>query len=303
MPTPRDAGPGPESTVGFWSAYQPGLKWLEAPDHASVTPEAYAAIRSDRYHRESHLENVAGFGDHAGQTMAEIGCGVGTDGSRFLEGGARYLGVDQSGVAVQTARETFDMLGLGGGVVQGYATALPLRSGAVDFVYSNGVLHHIPHTDAAVREIHRVLRPGGHCLVMLYHRSSFNYRFNILLLRRVGALLLLVPGGSHLVSRLTGEPVQILDQHRALLRRHGSSYLTDRQLFLSNNTDGPGNPLSKVYSAREARALFAAFRKVDIEVHYLNLRTLPFLDRFLSPAFKERLARRWGWHLYVRATR
>jgi len=303
MPTPRDAGPGPESTVGFWSAYQPGLKWLEAPDRASVTPEAYAAIRSDRYHRESHLENVAGFGDHAGQTMAEIGCGVGTDGSRFLEGGARYLGVDQSGVAVQTARETFDMLGLGGGVVQGYATALPLRSGAVDFVYSNGVLHHIPHTDAAVREIHRVLRPGGHCLVMLYHRSSFNYRFNILLLRRVGALLLLVPGGSHLVSRLTGEPVQILDQHRALLRRHGSSYLTDRQLFLSNNTDGPGNPLSKVYSAREARALFAAFRKVDIEVHYLNLRTLPFLDRFLSPAFKERLARRWGWHLYVRATR
>ena len=29
----------------------------------------------------------------------------------------------------------------------------------------------------------------------------------------------------------------------------------------------------------------------------------PFLDRALSPALKERLARRWGWHLYVRATR
>jgi SAM-dependent methyltransferase len=303
MSASRDKGPDSESTVRYWSAYQPGLKWLEAPDRASVTPEAYAAIRSDRYSRESHLENVAGFGDHAGQTMAEIGCGVGTDGSRFLEGGARYLGVDQSGVAVQTARKTFDMLGLGGVVVQGYATALPLRTEAVDFVYSNGVLHHIPHTDVAVREIHRVLRPGGHCLVMLYHRSSFNYRFNILVLRRVGALLLLVPGGSRLVSRLTREPVQTLDQHRALLRRHGSSYLTDRQLFLSNNTDGPGNPLSKVYSAREARALFAAFRKVEIEVHYLNLRTLPFLDRVLSPAFKERLARRWGWHLYVRATR
>jgi len=302
MPKPRDAARAPKSTVGFWSAYQPGLKWLEEPDRASVTPEAHAAIRSERYRRESHLENVAGFGDHAGQTMVEVGCGVGTDGSRFLEGGARYLGVDQSGVAVQTARETFNVLGLGGVVVLGYATALPLRSEAVDFVYSNGVLHHIPNTDAAVREIHRILRPGGHCLVMLYHRSSFNYRFNILVLRRVGALLLLVPGGSRLVSRLTGEPVELLDQHRALLRRHGSSYLTDRQLFLSNNTDGPGNPLSKVYSAREARTLFAAFRNVETEVHYLNLRTLPFLDRALSPAFKERLARRWGWHLYVRAT-
>jgi SAM-dependent methyltransferase len=269
----------------------------------SVTPEAYAVIRSDRYRRESHLENVAGFGDHAGQTIAEIGCGVGTDGSRFLEGGARYLGVDQSGVAVRTARETFNMLGLGGVVVQGDATVLPFRSEAVDFVYSNGVLHHIPDTDAAVREIHRVLRPGGQCLVMLYHRSSFNYRFNILVLRRIGALLLLVPGGSRLVSRLTGEPVEILDQHRALLRQHGSSYLTDCQLFLSNNTDGPGNPLSKVYSAREARALFAAFSKVEIEAHYLNLRTLPLLDRVLSSELKEGLAKRWGWHVYVRATR
>jgi SAM-dependent methyltransferase len=294
---------GPESTVEFWSAHQPGLKWLEASDRVFVTPEAYAAIRSDRYRRESHLESVAAFGDHAGQTIAEIGCGVGTDGSRFLEGGARYLGVDQSSVAVRTARATFDMLGLGGLVVQGDATTLPLPSGAVDFVYSNGVLHHIPDTGAAVREIHRVLRPGGQCLVMLYHRSSFNYRFNILVLRRIGALLLLVPGGLRLVSRLTGEPVEVLDQHRALLRQHGSSYLTDHQLFLNNNTDGPGNPLSKVYSARDARALFAGFGTVETEVHYLNLRTLPFLDRVLGPAIKEGLAGRWGWHLYVRATR
>lgn len=293
----------PRSTVGFWSANQPGLKWLEEPARASVTPEAYAAIRSDRYRRESHLEQVAGFDQHAGQTMVEVGCGVGTDGSRFLEGSARYVGVDQSGVALRMARETFELLGLRGLVVQGDATGLPFATGTVDFAYSNGVIHHIPDTEAAVREIHRVLRPGGQCLVMVYHRSSFNYRFNILVLRRLGAFLLLVPGGSRVVSRLTGEPVEILKQHRALLRRHGMSYLTDRQLFLSNNTDGPGNPLSKVYSAREARDLFASFSKVEIQVHYLNLRTLPFLDRVLSPALKERLAGRWGWHLYVRATR
>jgi SAM-dependent methyltransferase len=303
MSRSHDGRPGSESTVEFWSANQPGLKWLEASDRVSVTPEAYAAIRSDRYRREAHLEHVVGFGDHAGRTVAEVGCGVGTDGSRFLEGGARYLGVDQSGVAVRTARATFDLLGLGGLAVQGDATALPLQSEAVDFVYSNGVLHHIPDTEAAVREIHRVLRPGGQCLVMLYHRSSFNYRFTILVLRRIGALLLLVPGGPRLVSRLTGEPVEVLDQHRALLRQHGSSYLSDRQLFLSNNTDGPGNPVSKVYSAREARALFAGFSQIQTEVHYLNLRTLPFLDRLLGPAVKQGLARRWGWHLYVRATR
>jgi len=246
---------------------------------------------------------IAGFTDHGGNVVVEVGCGIGIDGSRFLEGGAHYVGIDQSDVAVQTARRSFDMLGLKGAVVQGDATGLPIASASVDFVYSNGVLHHIPDTAGAVREIHRILRPGGRCLVMLYHRSSFNYYINIMVLRRLGAPLLLLPGGARLVARLTGESVETLAGHRALLRRHGLAYLTDRQLFVSNNTDGPGNPLSKVYSRRQARLLFAGFGQVETEVHFLNLRTLPLLDRLLRPATRERLARRLGWHLYVHATR
>jgi len=59
-----------------------------------------------------------------------------------------------------------------------------------DLVYSHGVLHHTPDTAKAIREIHRVLRPGGRAIVMLYHRNSYNYRVNISLLRRAGAQLL-----------------------------------------------------------------------------------------------------------------
>jgi SAM-dependent methyltransferase len=287
----------------FWSRYQPGLKWLEGADRELLDREGYEAIRSSRYRRESHLETVAGFTDHPGELVLEVGCGMAMDGSRFIEGGARYAGIDQTDVAVRTARRSFELLGLKGAVLRGDATALPIASGSVDFVYSNGVLHHIPDTAAAVREIHRVLRPGGRCLVMLYHRSSFNYHFNIMVLRRLGALLLLLPGGARLVARLTGESDETIAGHRALLRRHGLAYLTDRQLFLSNNTDGPGNPLSKVYTRRQASDLFAEFTQVKTEVHYLNLRTLPLLDRLLAPATKERLARRLGWHLYVRALR
>jgi SAM-dependent methyltransferase len=293
----------PSNSRDFWSEYQPGLKWLEDASRGPLTREGYEAIRSSRYRRESHLETVAGFDDHPGELVVDVGCGVGIDGSRFLEGGARYVGVDQSEVAVRTTRRSLDLLGLKGVVVQGDATALPIASATADFVYSNGVLHHFPDTAAAVREIHRVLRPGGQCLVMLYHRPSFNYNFNIMVVRRLGAPLLFLPGGARLVARLTGESEETLAGHRALLRRHGLAYLTDRQLFLSNNTDGPGNPLSKAYSRSQARDLFAQFAKVETEVHYLNLRTLPLLDRLLAPATKERLARRLGWHLYVRATR
>jgi SAM-dependent methyltransferase len=292
-----------EAPGNFWSRQQPGLKWLEDGAHAGITRESYDAIRSGRYRRESHLEEVAEFNDHSGEIVVEVGCGIGTDGSRFAEGGARYLGMDRTRIAVRNARATFDLLGLKGTIIQGDATNLPMRSASIDFVYSHGVLHHFPGTAAAVDEIHRVLRPGGRCLIMLYHKSSFNYYVNILTLRRIGSLLLLLPGGPRLASRLTAEPIDTLEGHRALLRRYGLSYLTNSQLFLANNTNGPGNPYVKVYSRREARDLFHAFSDVQTEVRYLNLRILPLLDRALPSSIKERLARRWGWFLYVRATR
>jgi ubiquinone/menaquinone biosynthesis C-methylase UbiE len=287
----------------FWSDQAPGLKWLPGSNRTPVSRERYETIRATRYRLEPHLEELAEFGRHGGQLVVEVGCGIGTDGTRFLEGGARYLGIDSSDTAVRTARETIDLLHLGGAVVSADATTLPVRSQAVDFVYSNGVLHHIDDTQAAVNDIHRILRPGGRCVVMIYHRASLNYRFNILVLRRLGAMALLVPGAVPVISRVTGEPPETLEGHLRLLRAHGLRYLVDRRLFLSNNTDGPGNPVSKVYSARQARRLFRAFRQVETEVRYLNLRTLPVLDRIMGERLKERLSRRWGWHLYIRAIR
>jgi SAM-dependent methyltransferase len=292
-----------EESRTFWSEHQPDRNWLQDADSRSVTPEKFAAVRSSRYRTHSHLETLAGFADHGGQLVVEVGCGLGIDGSRFIEGGAHYVGVDQSDVPVHTARRTFDLLGLKGGIVQGDATALPIANATVDFVYSLGVLHYIPDTARAVREIHRVLRPGGRCLVMLYHRSSLNYYFNILFLRRFGASLLLLPGAAGLLARLTGKSEKTLAGHRELLRRHGLAYLTDRQLFVSHNTDGLDNPLSKVFSRRQAQDLFADFDEVATEVYFLNLQELPLLDRLLGPTTKDWLGRRLGWQLFVRATR
>jgi N-acetylglucosaminyldiphosphoundecaprenol N-acetyl-beta-D-mannosaminyltransferase len=292
-----------EESRNFWSEHQPDRNWLKDGDTGRVTPETFAAVRSSRYRTHPHLETMAGFADHGGEVVVEVGCGLGIDGSRFVEGGAHYVGIDQSDVPVRAARQTFDLIGLNGTIVQGDAIALPIANTTVDFVYSLGVLHYIPDTARAVEEIHRILRPGGRCLVMLYHRSSLNYYLNIMFLRRLGACLLLLPGAVRLLARLTGKSKETLAGHRELLRRHGLTYLTDRGLFLSNNTDSLGNPLSKVFSRHQARDLFADFDDVETEVCFLNLQELPSLDRLLRPATKEWLARRMGWQLFVRATR
>src|SRR5215207_6788783 len=91
--------------------------------------------------------------------------------------------------------------------------------------------------------------------------------------------------------------------HVELLRIHGLRYPTDGALFLSNNTDGPGNPLLKVYSRSDACDLFSAFSDVDVETRYLNVRLYPKGDRLAATRLARRLERRIAWHLYIRAKR
>jgi SAM-dependent methyltransferase len=44
-----------------------------------------------------------------------------------------------------------------------------------DLVWSWGVIHHSANTRTILEEIHRVLRPGGVAITMVYHRSFWNY--------------------------------------------------------------------------------------------------------------------------------
>jgi ubiquinone/menaquinone biosynthesis C-methylase UbiE len=284
----------------FWTSYQPGFRSSASP---IGTPEFFREVEEHRYRLEPHIPEVARFAYWRGRDVLEVGCGIATDGARFARAGADYVGVDLSPTALELARRRFELEGLAGRFEHASATELPFEDASFDLVYSHGVIHHIPETERAVEEFHRVLRPGGEAVVMLYHRDSLNYRVTIMLVRRLLALALLAPGAASVISRLVGEDEEVLEGHRELLRRHRLHYLTDRQLFLSNNTDGPGNPLSKVYSRSEARRLFASFGEVQIAVRYLNLRLLPGGERVAATVFGRRLARRIGWHLYVRAKR
>ena len=74
---------------------------------------------------------------------------------------------------------------------------------------------------------------------------------------------------------------------------------------MSNNTDGPGNPLSKVYSREEAARIFraAGFTETNTVVRYLNLRLYPKGDQLAATALARSLECRIGWHLYIQAVR
>ena len=281
----------------FWQENPCGVKFADA---APGTRHFYELIEAHRYTKEWHIPAAADFAGARGLKVLEIGCGLGTDGAQFAEANADYTGVDLTDAAVELARKRFELFGLSGKFQTADAENLEFADESFDLVYSHGVLHHTPETQKAIDEVHRVLRPGGRAVVMLYHRDSYNYRVNISLLRRAGARLLNWEPGVKLVHRVTGEPLVALRQHAKLLKTEKESYLSPQE-FLSQNTDGAGNPLARVYSRAEARALFRKFSEVNLKTYFLNKRWLPVIGNMLPRSLESRLASRWGWHLWIYA--
>jgi ubiquinone/menaquinone biosynthesis C-methylase UbiE len=288
-----------ERVRAFWQANPCGTKFADAPPGTRLF---YERVEEHRYTKEWHIPLAAGFAAAKGQRVLEIGCGLGTDGAQFAKAGAIYTGVDLTDAAVELAQKRFELFGLPGAFRTADAENLDFADESFDLVYSHGVLHHTPDTERAVREVHRVLRPGGRAVVMLYHRDSYNYRVNIRLLRRAGAQLLRFEPGLKLVHRLTGEPVESLRDHARNLKADARSYLAPDE-FLSQHTDGANNPLARVYSRKQARELFKDFARVELATHFLNKRWLPVFGGLLSRPAEQRLAARWGWHLWIYATK
>src|SRR5260370_37133757 len=177
----------------FWQAHPCGTKFSDAE---MGTREFFDRVEAHRYEKEWHIPEAADFAAARGLRVLEIGCGLGTDGVQFAKAGADYTGVDLTEAAIDLARGNFAQRGLPGKFKVADAENLDFADNSFDIVYSHGVLHHTPDIAGAVREINRVLKPGGRAIVMLYHRGSYNYRIGITSLRRAGAGLLRSQSGS-----------------------------------------------------------------------------------------------------------
>ncbi|MCU1263993.1 MAG: hypothetical protein JWM21_311 [Acidobacteria bacterium] len=288
-----------ERVRAFWQENPCGTKFAEAEPG---TRRFYELVEQHRYTTEWHIPTAADFAASRGLRVLEIGCGLGTDGAEFAKAGADYTGVDLTDAAVELARRRFGLFDLPGTFRTADAEQLDFPDESFDLVYSHGVLHHTPDTARAVREVHRVLRKHGRAVIMLYHRNSYNYRVNIRLLRRAGLHLLRWNAGVQLIHKLTGEPLDSLRDHARQLSESHNGYRSAEE-FLNQNTDGAGNPLARVYSRREARELFKDFAEVRFRAFFLNKRFIPLIGKLLPRTVETQLAARWGWHLWIYATK
>ncbi len=183
-------------------------------------------IDAYRYSKNPFVPAFAKFEEGRNKRVLEVGLGSCSDFIRWARSGADLYGRDLTEAAVKVAEERLQLEGLKADVSTGDVEHLELESNSFDIVYSYGTIHHTPDTPAAVRELHRVAKPGGKVRVMIYNSRGLTFFYEWLIL--------------------------------CVIKRRFFRSIKEA-VFYYNESLG-----TKLYSKREARALFSQFSSVQI---------------------------------------
>lgn len=120
----------------------------------------------------------------AGRSVLDVACGPGFVAAGAAERGATVRGLDFSAAMLGVARARHPGLMFD----QGDAEALPYPNETFDAVVSNFGIHHVPQPILALRQAHRVLRPGGALAFTIWAAPAENTAWKLVFdaIRRCG---------------------------------------------------------------------------------------------------------------------
>jgi SAM-dependent methyltransferase len=243
-----------------------------------------------RYSNERHLLDCLSELHVVGKQVLEVGLGEGSDSEQLIRRGAEWSGLDLTTESIARVKTRLALRDLPyRDLRQGSVLDLPFADDSFDMVFSHGVLHHVPDIRQAEREIHRVLRPDGELVIMMYARWSLNYLISIGLIRRAG-LLLTYPLASLGIGK-PGTSGTMLADHLDNARNTGLLRYLRMAEFTHHNTDGPGNPYAVVYDRRRLEQDFPSFRIKRVYKRFMHAPPLP-VHRLPGQTLA-------GWHLWA----
>ncbi len=129
---------------------------IKPVDYDLVAPIFDRRYESSVY--DATFETLVEFiGEHAGRTVAEVGCGTGHWLAAIERHAATIIGIEPSAAMLEAARSVAPNAML----VRGRAEALPCKSGSLDRIFAINAFHHFLDKHAFLSEARRALRLGG----------------------------------------------------------------------------------------------------------------------------------------------
>jgi len=146
---------------------------LAIATHPMGTPQFFQQLDEYRYEKLNYLARLVNFSAYKGKNVLEVGCGAGIDLVRFARGGANVTGIDLSKTAIDLASKNIEQCGQHGDLRVMNGECMQFQDNMFDVVYAHGVLQYTADTRRMIAEIHRVLRPGGEVILMVYNKYSW----------------------------------------------------------------------------------------------------------------------------------
>ena len=248
--------------------------WEKAtPMNFSAEKWSYRKKQGFRYELQDYMRSTFRFYQWKNRKVLEVGCGSGLDAIEFANNGAIVTAVDITDNAIQQTMQNSIEAGINITVMPTLQSQfLPFPNDSFDCVYSFGVLHHIPDVEVMLEEIHRVLKPGGTFMGMVYNKDSLLFAYSIVYLHGIKDRKYLDSFSLATIDKLTAQYSERIENC----------------------------PYTKVYTKEEARELFGNyFKEIEIEVKY-NVLDLPGERKV-----KIDIDDKWelGWHLIIKGVK
>lgn len=161
-----------EANARFWSELCGSqlAKSIGVTDSSPSSLERFDTWYLDFY---PYLSCHIPFESLRGKNVLEVGLGYGTVSQRLAEHGAYYKGLDIAAGPVAMANHRLRQSALPGEAIQGSILAPPFDSESFDTIIAIGCLHHTGDLEKAISQCHRLLRPGGSLIFMVYYAYSY----------------------------------------------------------------------------------------------------------------------------------
>lgn len=159
----------------WWETLPMTYSGWDQKDRLPTTAADFEKIERAFLDGNPWLRDNYDFKAQKGRYVLEIGVGSGVASCMFAKAGAKITGIDITEQAIALAQRNAAAQGVEATFVQMDAEKMTFPDASFDHVFTWGVLHHSQRTEDAVKQVGRVLRPGGTGLMMVYYAGSIRY--------------------------------------------------------------------------------------------------------------------------------
>lgn len=263
-----------EKVQNYWNTRPCNVRHSLSP---IGTRQFFDEVEARKYRVEPHIPLFAEFEKWKGKKVLEIGCGIGTDTINFARAGALVTAVDLSTESLALAKKRAEVFGQKSitfyqANAEHLSEYVPVED--YDLVYSFGVVHHTPHPERVIEQIHKYMNQDSIFKIMVYNRESWK------------VLWMLLKYG-----KKQGES---LDE---LIARYSEAET--------------GCPVTYSYTVESIKEFLKGFEIIETKIDHIFPYSIPeyrnyrfkkvWYFRYLPQAVFRWMEQRWGWHLCVTA--